>query len=58
MRRHFKQSMGEQLILQICTSEGSEPVKPKSKLKTKTGLAEGGITIRGVITRILVFGAN
>ena len=39
----------------ISTSEGSEPIKPKSKLKTKTGLAEeGDITIRGVITRILI----
>jgi hypothetical protein len=50
--------MREQLILQISTSEGSEPIKPKSKLKTKTDLAEGGITVRGVIIRILVFGVN
>ena len=36
-----------------------EPVKPKSKLKTKMGLVEkGDITIRGVITRILIFRAN
>ena len=39
----------------------SEPVKPKSKLGTKTGLAEeGGITIGsatigGTTTRILIF---
>ena len=46
-------------IPQIFTSEGSEPVKPKSKLKTKIGLVEeGDITIRGVITRILIFIAN
>ena len=46
-------------IPQIFTSEGSGPVKPKSELKTKTGLAkEGDITIRGVITRILVLRAN
>jgi hypothetical protein len=39
----------------IPTSEGSELIKPKSKLKTKTGLAEeDDITISGVITRILV----
>jgi len=50
---------GEQSILQISTSEGPEPVKPKSKLKTKMGLVEdGGITIRCVITRILIFRAN
>ena len=42
----------------ISTSEGPEPVKLKSKLKTKMGLAKGDITIRGVITRILIFGAN
>jgi hypothetical protein len=45
---------GSSSILQIFTSEGSEPIKPKSKLKTKIGLAkEGDITIRGVITRSL-----
>ena len=50
---------GEQLILQISTSEGPEPVKQKIKLKTKTGLAEeGDITIRGIIIRILVFRTN
>ena len=47
---------GEQSILQISTSEGPEPVKPKIKLKTKIGLAEeGDITVRGIITRILIF---
>ena len=50
---------GEQSILQISTSGGSEPVKPKSKLKIKTGLAEeGDITIRGIIPRIFVFRTN
>ena len=50
---------GEQSILQNSISEGHEPVKPKSKLKTKTGLAEeGDITIRGIITRIFVFRTN
>ena len=40
----------------IPTSKGSEPAKPKSKLKTKTSLAEkGDITIRGTTTRILIF---
>jgi hypothetical protein len=40
----------------ISTSEGPKPVKPKIKLKTKTCLAEeGDITIRGIITRILIF---
>jgi len=33
---------GRQLIPQTSTSEGPEPIKPKSKLKTKTGLAEEG----------------
>jgi len=43
----------------ISISEGPEPVKPKSKLKTKIGLAEeGDITIKGVITRIFVFRRN
>ena len=43
----------------ISTSEGPEPVKPKSKLKTKTGLAkEGDITIRGIVTRIFIFRTN
>jgi hypothetical protein len=43
----------------ISTSEGFEPIKPKSKLKTKTGLAKGDdIIIRGVITKIFIFGAN
>ena len=50
---------GRQLIPQTFTSEGPEPVKPKSKLKTKTGLAEeGDITIRGTTARIFIFGAN
>ena len=43
----------------ISTSKGSEPAKLKSKLRTKMGLMEkGGITIRGVITRIFVFRTN
>jgi len=41
----------------ISTSQGPEPVKLKSKLKTKIGLAKEG-TIRGVITRILVLRVN
>jgi hypothetical protein len=50
---------GSQSIPQISTSESFEPVKPKSKFKIKIGLAEeGDITIKGVITRILVFRAN
>ena len=50
---------GRQLIPQTFTSEGPEPVKPKSKLKTKTALAEeGDITTKSVITRILVFKTN
>ena len=45
-----------QSIPQTSTSEGPEPVKPKSKLKTKIGSTEeGDITIRGIITRIFVF---
>jgi len=48
-----------QLIPQISISESSEPVKPKSKPKTKTGLAEeGGTTIRGATSRILIFREN
>ena len=43
----------------ISTSESPEPVKPKSKLKTKTSLAEeGDITIRGIIKRIFIFRTN
>jgi hypothetical protein len=43
----------------MSTREGSKPIKPKSKLKTKTGLAEeGDITIRCIITRIFVFRTN
>ena len=54
-RTYFKQSVGK-VYSPISTSEGSEPIKPKSKLKTKTGLAEeGDITIKGIITRILIF---
>ena len=35
----------------ISISKGSEPAKPKLKLKTKMGLAEkGDITIRDVVT--------
>ena len=57
-RTHFK-VWGKIVDSPISTSEGSEPVKPKSKLKTKTGLAkEGDITIRGVTTRVLIFGPN
>ena len=53
------QSMGKIVDSPISTSESSEPVKPKSKLKILTGLVEeGDITISGVITRILVFRAN
>ena len=40
-------------------SKCSEPVNPKSKLKTKIGLAEeGDITISGIIIRIFVFRTN
>ena len=43
----------------IYKSECSGPVKPKSKLKIKTVLAEeSDITIRDVIIRILIFRAN
>ena len=43
----------------ISTSEGPEPIKPKQKLKTKTGLAEeGDITIRGTTSRIIIYRAN
>ena len=43
----------------ISTSEGPDPVKPKSKLKIKTGLVEeGDITIGGIITRIFIFRTN
>jgi len=49
---------GNQSIPHISTSEGSEPIKPKSKFKTKMGLVEEDITITGVITRILIFRAN
>jgi hypothetical protein len=58
-RTHFKQSVGELVNSPISTSESSEHVKLKSKLKTKLGLAEeGDITIRCNITRILIFGIN
>ena len=53
-RTYFKQSV-RKVDSPIFTSEGSEPVKPKSKLKTKTSLVEeGDVTIRGVIIRILI----
>ena len=55
---HFKQNV-ELVNSLISTSEGPEPIKPKSKLKTKTGLAEeGDITIRGIIIRIFIFRTN
>ena len=58
-RTHFKQNVKELVNSLISTSEGPEPVKPKIKLKTKTGLAEeGDITIRGIITRIFIFKTN
>ena len=39
----------------ISTSGSAEPVNPKSKLKTKTGLAEkGNIVIRDTVTRYAV----
>jgi hypothetical protein len=51
--------VGELVNSPISTSKSSEPVKPKSKLKIKIGLAEkGDITIGGIITRILFFRAN
>ena len=57
-RTHFKQSMGE-LVDSPNFYKCSELVKPKSKLKTKIGLVEGGdITIKGIITRILLLRAN
>jgi hypothetical protein len=44
--------MGESIDFPNSTSESSEPVNPKSKLKIKAGLGkEGDITIRGIITR-------
>jgi len=50
---------GTQSIPQTSTSKGPEPIKPKSKLKTKTDLVEeGDITIKSIITRILIFRAN
>ena len=52
------QSIGE-LVDSLNFYKCSEHVKPKSKLKTRMGLAEeGGITIRGATTRILVFRAT
>ena len=58
-RTHFKQSVGESVDSPISTSKSFEPLNPKSKLKTKTGLAEeGDITIRGIVTRIFVFRTN
>ena len=58
-RTHFKQNVEELVNSLISISEGLEPVKPKSKLKIKIGLAEeGDITIRGIIPRIFVFRTN
>ena len=55
---HFRQSMGES-IDSPNFYKCSEPIKPKSKLTTKIGLAEeGDITIRGATTRILIFRTN
>ena len=57
-KTHFKQNV-ELVNSLISTSEGPEPVKPKSKLKTKIGLVEEGyITIRGIVTRIFIFRTN
>jgi hypothetical protein len=48
--------MGELVDFPISISEGPRLVKPKSKLKIKTGLAEeGDITMRCVIARIFIF---
>ena len=56
-RTHLKQSMGES-VDSLNFYKCSEPIKPKSKLKTKMGLAEeGDNTIRGIITRTLLFRA-
>ena len=53
-KTHIKPSVGK-VDSPISTSEGSEPVK----LKTKTGLAEeGAITVRGATSRILILRAN
>jgi hypothetical protein len=53
-RTYFKQSVGKTVDSPISTSQGPKPVKPKIKLKTKTGLVEeGDITISGVITRLI-----
>ena len=57
-RTHFKQSVGEDSRLPNFY-KCSEPIKPKSKLKTKMSLVKGGdITIRGTTTRIVIFRAN
>ena len=56
---HFKQNVEELVNSLISTSEGPEPVKPKSKLKIKTGLVkEGDITIRGIVTRMVAEPTN
>jgi hypothetical protein len=58
-KTHFKQSVGKLVNSPISTNESSEPVRPKSKLKTKIGLEEeGGITNICVIIRIFVFRTN
>ena len=57
-RTYFKQSVGKDSWLSNFY-KCSEPIKPKTKLKIKMGLAKGGdITIRGSTTRILLFRAN
>ena len=58
-RTHFKQNVQELVNFPISISKGPKPVKLKSKLKTKIGLAEeGDITIRDIIIRISVFRTN
>jgi hypothetical protein len=58
-RIHFKQSVEELINSPISTSESSELVNLKLNSKPKTGLAEeGDMTMRGIITRILIFRAN
>ena len=57
-RTHLKQSM-EESVDSTNFNKCSELVKLKSKLGTKTDLVEeGDITIRGIITRILILRAN
>jgi hypothetical protein len=58
-RTHFKKNVGELVNFPISINESFKPVRPKSKLETKTGLEEeGDITNICVITRIFVFRAN